>query len=458
MRRWRELLLTCALVLGVLSGIASPAAANSYSVKDRRDVAKAWALDIVSARVGHKGGGLLHAVTLESVITPLLLRDLGFIDVVVDTDGDFRPERRIYLLGGSRFRAFVTNGSGRELLGRGKVYHPNARTLGAVVSTNVLDQPDGYEWIAAAVTNGSGNCCLDIAPENWYIHDLTAPIADSVSFGDDATTAIEGPTVPVTWHATDTGFAGIAYWTVRHRPEGVEAWTDGEAGRFGFRHRRFDVTRTAHTLPLEQGLNVEVCVALNDWAGNPGWSGLYHVSVPFDDVAPVFSYSPDWDVGADVDLADFSGTRSVTYVDGAVATITVPAGRQRSLVLPGGLDGVATIEVNGVSAGSVDEAAISSDRYRTLLPIVGGAFNPAGGADDVIVVTVVDAGTYGFAIDGYLGAPEYAGGTAFGRCGGRPVLSVADGAFEQESVPLGIRRRPPGSRTTSAPKDWPRAG
>jgi hypothetical protein len=443
MSKQARLVLSFALVAGVLAGAAPLASANSYSVRDGRDISNADALDIVSAKVGHKRDKLRHAVTLERRVNPRTLQRIGgFISFILDTDGDLGDaERRIYVLGGSHFRVYVTNGSGRTLLGRGRSYHPNARTLGAVVTRAVLGAPDGYHWFAVAVTDGPGDCCVDLAPENWYIHDLTAPEIDPVSFGDGALTAVAGKlpavTVPATWHATDSGFGGIADWTVRARLEGVEQWSDVASGRYGYRNRRFDVTRTTDTGAWAQGVNVEVCVSVSDWAGNRATSGTHHFSVPYDDshIGPTGVFRDRTSgvvVATEVSADDYLGTRTI-IPPGDSLTIEVQAGLQHALVVPPGYDGVVRVTVNGEDNGDVTSLTSGSPRAIKTLGATG--WN-ADGTDTIVLENISGSD---FAIDGYLGAPVYVGGTPDDDCGGGPTVTRVRTATGMTAAPPPLR-------------------
>ncbi len=417
-------ILSVVLALGLASTLAVPAAANSYSYKDKRDVSTGSALDFVSVRTGHKGGKLLHAATLERKITPRGLQETAsFIDFLVSTNGS-KIDRRIYILGGSRFHVYVTDGSAETLLGRGKAYRPNAKTVGAIVSPGLLGDPDGYYWFAVAVSNSGGQ--VDYAPNDptkrTLIHDLTAPIVDSVTLGDGASTAVPGSTLPIVWHGTDTGFGGFRAWTVRQRIDGDTAWSDVDGDTFGIKPRIIDTTKTAIFSGTE-GTTYEACVSVSDWANNRSASAPFPVSIPYDDAnGSVFSYSvaPDQTLG---DANDFEGTASGVTSDGDQITITVPFGLQHYLVLPSGFDGTADITVNGQPASSIDESAITQDRH--LVEITSADWASSG--TDTIVLTKT-GGTV-LAVDGYLGAPAYDGSVAFGGCGGAPTAARAGSAL-----------------------------
>ena len=441
MRRPARIALSIVLVGGSLGTLAASAAANTYSVKDPRDIRNSGALDITSTKVGHKGDRLLHAATLERAITPRGLEQMGgFIDFLVSTDGDLDTfERRIYVLGGSRFRVFVTNGTGRKLIGRGDAYHPSARTLGAVVSPNALGRPlEGYYWFAVAVTDGPGDGYVDVAPEKyWYIHDLTPPVVGDLTFGVAPAMTVPSVNVPISWSASDTGYGGLSSWTVRQRLDGSSAWTDVESGTFGLNPRVFDVAETTEFPSATQGATYEACVSMSDWAGQVVMNGPFPFSVPYDDAnGTVFQYSGSgWtEQGAPT---DFNGTLHATSVDGDSVTITVPAGLQQLLVVRGGFTGTAIQEVNGVAGGVIDLQVRQSGEYRGLYPLWAHDFHAPGGADDVIVLTKTGGDV--LAIDGYFGVPAYVGGEPYSSCGGFPTLqAVASRARAAAIAPLSV--------------------
>jgi hypothetical protein len=192
-----------------------------------------------------------------------------------------------------------------------------------VISPNALVTRTG-DWFAVAVTD----CCVDVAPKYWYIHDLTSPVVGDITFGDGAATAIPGQDVPIRWTSSDTGFGGLSHWTVRQRVDGATPWSDVGSGTYGLDPRVFDTTETTDFPTAAEGTTYEACVSLLDWAGNSATSGAYDVSVPYDDGNAVFQYSAtDWSEAGTA--ADFNRTLKATSTDGASVTITAPAGLQR---------------------------------------------------------------------------------------------------------------------------------
>lgn len=421
-----------ALTVVLVAAAAVPAAANTYSVRDGHDISNSSALDILSAKVGHKDGKLLHAVVLERSVAPSSLARIGgFVVFMLDTDGDKDIERRVYVIGGSKFRAFVTNGSGRDIISRASVYHPNARTLGATFNDGLL-HADGYQWFSAAVTDGPGDCCIDFAHDKYFfIHDFTPPQITSFGAGIGDFTAVPDTTVPITWNATDTGLAGLGPWAVREREDGSTIWQDLATGRFPIRDRVTDGTKTTNFIG-EEGRTYEVCLSLLDWMGNRATSGRYAFSIPYDDDTEIFDYSQA--TTAQQPAADAFGG-SVTVVSEGTVTINVPGGGgldlYRGLVLPGGFDGRATISVNSMGSWTLDESFSYIDGPRSIIFLDGPIIT------ETITIEIITGGSYGFAIDGYLGGPVYVGETPYDNCGGPPPTPTRSTTWLRPSPKFG---------------------
>jgi hypothetical protein len=202
------------------------------------------------------------------------------------------------------------------------------------------------------------------------------------------------------------------------------------SGTYGLDPRVFDTTETTDFPTAAEGTTYEACVSLLDWAGNAATSGAYDVSVPYDDGNAVFQYSAtDWcEAGT---AADFNGTLKATSTDGASVTITVPAGLQRYLVVRGGFTGTVGVQMNGVASTSIDLSSIPAGQSRVLIQLYGN-FHAAGGGDDVIVLTKTGGDT--LVVDGYLGAPAYSGGAAYGGCGGDPTVPSTIGSIARSAA------------------------
>jgi hypothetical protein len=165
--------LTVATAVILVVGLApSEASADPRTIRDGNDVA--GRLDIKSARHGHQGARLVHAVTTFARFTSRSLRGGDSFTFQFDTNANHQTFERfvsVFWRNGA-LRAFVS--SRTRFLGRAAVSRPNRRTVRIVVRKNLLRSPLlRYRWLVGSSFGPSGSD-FDLAPNRRLVlHDLT---------------------------------------------------------------------------------------------------------------------------------------------------------------------------------------------------------------------------------------------------------------------------------------------
>jgi hypothetical protein len=387
LRRHRRGAVTALSAVALALIATGTAQADTKRVSDGND--RPGRLDIRSASHGHAGSRVVHTISTFGRWKKGLLRraDRGLFAIEISTDGDRAFERfvLVYSLRG-RMVAAVARPRGRRLVfvGSASASKPNARTMRVSIPRSRLGNPAGYRWDALSLYQAAGACsdvCADFAPNSGRVlHDITPPAIALTSFP----TIAPDVAYDVSFRVSDAGGAGLRTWRLQHRKLGTPSWATVASGR------RTGL-KAHHHVSVEDD-DDEFRVVAWDRHGNRRISPVRRVSVPIDDASqPPLVYTGSWIHGPG-DANDFRGTLSSsgTLADSVTLTFT---GRYVAWVAPGGGDGQAIVQTEGVPGQEVFLSEFSGRRkivFQRTFPTV---------ATRSITITV-DFGT--IHVDGFI--------------------------------------------------------
>jgi hypothetical protein len=269
------LLLSASLALGL---VATPAAADSWTWRDRGGDARVLSIRSISA--SHQANGPALTITFDRALRPSQMGRRDFIVVDVDSDGRGKSDQWIYLVSiRGRLRRFSYNP-------RTDTVHPIAgytfsRPTPRSVRLSLSDFVSEYS-VAMAVGSytetapGCAGGCWDTVPNRGrLIHDWTAPQILAVT-EPNLWNLLDY--VRFTWETRDYGLSGFKRSTLLRGEPGSGRWEPvqvrTEPGRYRLR------------VPVEQGANVLLRPVAQDGARNKTMGPIRRVRVPYDQSNP----------------------------------------------------------------------------------------------------------------------------------------------------------------------------